>query len=116
MAEGNGGNITVGERLRRIEDRLDSIEEHLDQRITRHKEANDAAVKELASSVIKDFGNRVAALETKDVADEASQKALVAAKQEARSNKRWVIGSAISLGVLLIAAIGILLQLLGKVG
>lgn len=95
---------------------MDSIEEHLDARITRHKEANDKTLKELATSIVKDFGGRIAELEKRDVAEDARAAALAAAKTEARSNKRWVIGSAISLGVLLIACIGLLFQLLGEVG
>lgn len=115
MSEGNGGSLSTGERLSRIETRLESIETHLEQRITRHKEANDATIKELATSIVTDFGKRITELEKKDVADIAATAALAAAKKEARSNKRWVIGSAASLGGLLLGVIVLLFQLQGKV-
>ena len=115
MAGENGGEISVGQRLARIETRLDGIEEHLDARISRHKKANEDQMKELATSIIKDFGNRITVLEKKEVAEDAKNTALDAAKEEARSNKRWVIGSAISLGVLLLMCVGLLFQLLGEV-
>ena len=81
MSEGNGGTITPGMRLARIEGRLDKIEAHLDERITRHRDANQQAIKELAESVIKDIGGRVSTLEKHDVAEDAVQ-----------SYRKWLIG------------------------
>lgn len=116
MTEGNGGDIKVGERLRRIEDRLETIETHLEARIERHKKANEQTVKELATSVIRDFGDRISKLETEAIAEQAAHDALEAAKREAQSNKRWVIGIGFTLGMLLLAALSLLFQLLGEVG
>lgn len=114
MTEGNGGSITVGERLRRIESRLDEIEHHLEDRITRHKQANEAHLKELATTIVTDFGKRISEIEKKEVAEEAATAALTAARKQAQSNKRWFVGSAISLGGLMLAIIVLLLQLEGR--
>ena len=100
----NGGEISVGQRLSRIEKRLDIIEKQLDDRITRHREANQQAIKELATSVIEDIGRRVTTLEKHDVADEA-----------VRSYRKWLIGvGLVGIGGLLINFF-MLLQVLGKV-
>ena len=100
----NGGEISVGQRLTRIEDRLDAIESHLDDRITRHREANQHAIQQLAESVIKDIGGRVATLEKHDVAEDA-----------VKSYRKWLIGvGLVGVGGLLINFL-MLLNLLGKV-
>lgn len=96
--------MSVGERLRRIESRLDTIEEHIDARITRHKEQNEATVKELARTVVTDFGARLQTLEKQDIADNA-----------VRTYRKLLVGGLISVGVLLVAVVGLLLQVLGKV-
>lgn len=70
MTDDSGG-IPVGERLRRIELRLETIEMNTDERITRHREANQKAIEGLAQQVIKDIGGRVASLEKHDVAEDA---------------------------------------------
>lgn len=116
MTEGNGGTLSVGQRLGRIESRLDTIENHLDARITRHKEANEAHLKELATTIVTDFGKRISEIEKKEVADAAATAALDAVRNKAESNKRWIVGSLISLGILLLAVLGLLFQLQGRVG
>ena len=103
MAE-NGGEITVGQRLHRIEKRLDDIERNLDERITRHREANQKAVTELAQSIVNDIGKRVTTLEKHDVAEDA-----------VKSYRKWLVGvGVVGIGGLLINAV-MLMQVLGKV-
>lgn len=104
MTEGNGGEMKVGERLRRIEDSLETIKNHLEDRITRHKEANEAHLKELATTVVTDFGKRVSNLEKESAADAA-----------VKSYRKWVIGGTISLATLLLGVMAMLLQVLSKV-
>jgi hypothetical protein len=107
MAE-NGGEISVGERLRRIEDRLSEIEQRMDQRLTRHRENNELAIEKLGASVIQRVGEhegRLKVLEHHDTADEA-----------VRKYRRWLIGVGIvGVGGLIVNAI-MLIQVLGKVG
>lgn len=98
----NGGEIKVGERLRRIEDRLDSVNEHVEdiktqlhERITKHRENNERTVKELATSIVEKFGDRVALLEQRDAADEA-----------VKSYRKWLIG------VVIVGIGGLIIQLI----
>ena len=99
MAEGNGGELTVGKRLERIEQRLEAIEEHMDTRISRHKEANDKAIKELATSIVRDFGERVTKLETTQTSEEKVKEALEKHQAKQTATFRWVMGFIASLGL-----------------
>ena len=116
MTDGNGGAITVGERLRRIEERLDSIEDQLEARIARHKQANQEAVEKLADFIAQDVGKRLIALETKTAAEDAAHKAREESRNYTLRNRHWVIGTGIALGMLLLAALGLLVQIASDLG
>lgn len=99
----NGGEITPGERLRRIEEELKSINEHLNDRISRHRDKNQEHIRQLADSIVRDFGDRLQTLERHDVAEDA-----------VHSYRKWLIGvGVIGLGGLLINLV-MLLQLLSR--
>lgn len=99
MVEGNGGSLSSGERLTRIETRLDAIFERLDNRISEHKKANEASIAQLASNIMNEFGKRVAALEQSDTADHAVKKALEEYQAKQQASFRWAVGLIASLGV-----------------
>lgn len=107
----NGGALSTGQRLERIEkhlegfeNKLEGLEESIMKRITKHREVNEQQLEKLAATVLKDFNQRVTKLETES-AIEAAQ----------RSSKRWIIATSISLGVLLIMCVGLLIQVLWRV-
>lgn len=110
MAE-NGGQLTAGERLRGIEAEIRRISGHLEEinrelhgRITKHREANEAHLKELATSVVKDFGARLQELEKHEVAEEA-----------VRTDRKWLIGVGIPVVLGLVVNMVMLLQVLVRV-
>lgn len=97
--EDNGGNLTAGQRLTRIESRLDTIFERLDARITEHKKANDETIAKLAHTLVSDFGKRVSALEQSDTSDTAVKTALEKYQSKQTATFRWGIGIVTSLGI-----------------
>lgn len=108
--EGNGGTITVGERLRRIENEIVATKSEvrntavsLSDRVTRHRDANQKQITELARTIVNEFDGRIKALETHDVAEEA-----------VRSYKRWAIGIVLTIVIALIANFIAVANLLGK--
>lgn len=84
---------------------MDKIEDHLEERITRHRERNAQQIKELASFVMDDFGKRVKKLEEQDVADEA-----------VKGYRKWFVGAFVGMAGLIVTVLVLLIQLLGKVG
>lgn len=102
----NGGEITVGERLRliekrfdKVEDRLIKIEEHLEERIQRHREKNEAAVEKLADGIMKDFATRVTKLEQEHVSAAKVKEALERYQAKQQANFKWAVGFLVTLGV-----------------
>lgn len=101
----NGGELTVGQRLTRIEEEIKGFKTHVDERITRHRKVNEQTVKELAMSIVRDFGGRLEKLEKHDVAEDA-----------VKSQRKWLIGIGITVLGIVLANLMVLLQIVGKVG
>lgn len=95
----NGGELSAGQRLTRIETRLDNIFERLDTRISEHKKANEASIAQLASNIMNEFGKRVSALEQSDTADHAVKKALEEYQAKQTASFRWGMGFIASIGI-----------------
>ena len=104
MSEGNSGELSPGQRLAKIEERLEKIELHLDERITRHKERQERQVIELANFIRDDFGSRVKKLEEQDVADAA-----------VKGYRKWFVGAFVGMAGLLVTVLVLLIQLMGEV-
>lgn len=107
MVEENGGSLSPGQRLTRIENRLDTIFERLDNRISEHKKSNDAQIAQLARDIMTKFDGRLTALETSDTSEHAVKEALEeyqrhqAEKQDKQAaNIKWGISVLASLGII----------------
>lgn len=107
MIEENGGSLSSGQRLTRIENRLDTIFERLDARITEHKKSNDATIAQLAKDIMSEFGARVTALEQSDNSEHAVKKALTE-YQKAQAERQDKLLSNVKWGISLLASIGVL--------
>ena len=99
MSETNGGGLTTGQRLERIEAEIRNFKEHTEDRITRHREINANQIKELAKSIIEDFGERVTKLEMAHESEERVKEALEKYQAKQTSTFRWVMGFIGSLGL-----------------
>ena len=89
VADGNGGGLTTGQRLERIENQIERIHEQLDERITKHRERNQEAVEILGKSIlnkVSEFEPRIKTLETFMATDIALEK-----------YKRWIFGGVLFL-------------------
>lgn len=107
----NGGELTPGQRLGRIETELKELKDMmrgeitaLHTRITKHRENNAEQIKELANHIVNQFGQRLQNLEKHDAADDA-----------VKSDRKWFITGFIAIATLMLGTIGLLLQVLGKV-
>lgn len=102
MTEGNGGELSVGQRLSRIENQIERIHEQLEDRITRHRERNAEAVELLGKSILSkvtEFEPRLSKVETFIATDQAVEK-----------YKRWIFGGVAFLAMNVVLSVLTLFQ------
>lgn len=101
MTEGNGGELSVGQRLSRIESQIEVIFGRLDSRITKHRESQERTVEILGQSMlskVSEFEPRIKTLETFVATDQALEK-----------YKRWIFGGVMFLVLNLVVSVAALL-------
>ena len=115
MAE-NGGGLSSAQRFDRLEAQIERALKEVS--IERHRVTNILQIEKLHTEILttlKDHETRLTEIERREVAEEAVTTALSAARKEAQSNKRWVIGVCIIGGGGLFINAVMLMQVLGKV-